>query len=102
MGLVLTGNALANTITGSAGDDTLNGGAGDDTLRGGLGADLMTGGTGDDVYGVDDVRDAVVELADEGIDTVNTILSSYDLGANVENVQFLGTGQFHRDGQRTR
>ena len=94
MGLVLTGNELANTLAGSAGDDTLNGGGGNDTLQGGAGEDTMTGGAGNDTYGVDNAGDVVVELAGGGNDLVNTILSTYALGANVEQLKFLGTGDF--------
>ncbi len=93
-----TGNELANILTGGAGDDTLDGGAGNDVLRGGLGADVMTGGTGNDTYGVDDVGDVVVELAGGGTDLVNTILSSYTLGADVEHLKFVGTGNFSGTG----
>ncbi|EJC69565.1 Ca2+-binding protein, RTX toxin, partial [Rhizobium leguminosarum bv. viciae WSM1455] len=80
-----TGNALANTITGGAGHDTLNGGAG---------ADTMIGGAGDDTYIVDNAADIVTEAADEWIDTVRATLASYALGANVENLTYIGTAAF--------
>ncbi|KAB1119663.1 calcium-binding protein, partial [Neorhizobium galegae] len=73
------GNALNNVMTGGTGVDTLKGGAGDDTYV------ISTG-------------DIVVENADEGIDTVQTNLAVYTLGANVENListrttAFIGTG----------
>jgi Ca2+-binding RTX toxin-like protein len=113
-----TGNALDNTITGGAGSDalsggdgndvlngaagvdTLNGGAGDDTLNGGTGADVMTGGTGHDTYVVDVAAvagvggDVVSEALNEGTDTVQTSLTSYTLGDNVENLTFTGTAAF--------
>src|SRR5258706_7875039 len=99
-----TGNARANRITG---------GAGDDTLDGGLGADRMEGGAGNDTYFVDRAPDnsnpdapipgdVVFEgtlLADSGgIDTVKTALRSYTLGVNVENLVFVGTGNFSGTG----
>jgi Ca2+-binding RTX toxin-like protein len=90
----LTGNAQNNVLTGNAAVNTLIGDAGDDTLDGGAGADKLTGGTGNDVYVVDVAGDAVTELADGGTDTVQTKLASYTLGANVENLVFLGTGAF--------
>jgi Ca2+-binding RTX toxin-like protein len=85
-----TGNALDNIITGGAGEDTLSGGAGNDTLIGGAGADTLLGGTGDDIYIIDNIGDVVVENAGEGIDTVQTNLSSYTLGDNVENLTYTG------------
>ena len=93
-----TGNELDNVITGGAGNDTLIGGAGNDTLDGGPGADLMIGGTGDDTYYVDHAGDVVTEFAGEGTDLVHTTLSSYTLGANLENLTFDGTADFHGTG----
>ncbi|MCZ8271618.1 MAG: calcium-binding protein, partial [Beijerinckiaceae bacterium] len=80
-----TGNALNNALTGGAGNDTLNGGAGTDTLVGGL---------GDDIYVVDVATDIVTEVLNEGTDTVQTGLSSYVLGTNVENLVYTGTTAF--------
>ena len=97
-GLTLTGNEFNNTITGGAGNDTLNGGAGNDTLDGGAGADTMAGGAGNDTYYVDNVGDVVTEAAGAGTDTVNTTLNSYTLPANVENLTFIGTGNFSGTG----
>ncbi|XGA69590.1 hypothetical protein M5524_11035 [Duganella sp. BuS-21] len=90
----LTGNAQNNVLTGNAAVNTLIGDAGDDTLDGGAGADKLSGGTGNDVYVVDVAGDLVTELVDGGTDTVRTALASYTLGANVENLVFLGTGSF--------
>ncbi|QGZ41905.1 hemolysin type calcium-binding protein [Pseudoduganella flava] len=102
------GNALNNSLTGSSGDDalyggdgkdTLAGGAGNDTLDGGAGADAMTGGAGDDTYIVD-AGDTVTEVATAsgGIDTVNTALASYTLGAGVENLVRIGDTAFTATG----
>ena len=102
-----TGNALANVILGGSGADELNGGAGDDTLVGGAGSDLLSGGsgnntlqggTGNDVYIVSSVGDTVVEFADEGTDQVRTDLATYNLNANVENLAYLGGGNFVGNG----
>ena len=93
-GLTLTGNEFDNTVIGAAGNDTLFGGAGNDRLNGGAGADTMAGGTGNDTYIVDNAGDVVTEVAGEGTDTVNTNLGSYTLGANVENLNFTGAGNF--------
>ena len=89
-----TGNAENNSITGGAGLDNLNGGIGNDTLNGGTGGDVMAGGAGDDTYYVDAAGDLVNELAQVGMDTVNTTLSAYTLGSNVENLTYIGSGNF--------
>jgi Ca2+-binding RTX toxin-like protein len=112
VGGVFTGTAANNTLTGTAGDDVMNGGDGNDTLNGlagsdvlnggngddllvgGAGADNMAGGAGNDAYVVDDAGDVVTELASEGSDIARTTLTSYTLGANVENLSYLGTGAF--------
>jgi Ca2+-binding RTX toxin-like protein len=88
-GITGTGNALANVLTSGSGTDTLNGGAG---------VDIMVGGRGNDIYVVDEALDAVVELAGGGTDTVRTTLSSYALGAQLENLTFIGNGPFIGEG----
>ena len=107
MNFIGTGNAANNIISGSvgndtlnggAGNDTLNGGAGNDTLDGGTGNDSMTGGAGDDTYFVDSTTDIVNEQVGLGTDTVNTTLLGYTLGATVENLTFLGAGNFSGTG----
>ncbi|ANK90283.1 serralysin-like metalloprotease domain-containing protein [Rhizobium sp. N6212] len=80
-----TGNSLANTIRGAAGADTLDGKAG---------ADILLGGAGNDTYLVDNVGDVVTERPNEGADLVKTTFSSYALTNNVENLIFIGTGDF--------
>ncbi|PDS97056.1 rhizobiocin, partial [Rhizobium sp. S9] len=80
-----TGNSLANTIRGAAGADTLDGKAG---------ADILLGGAGNDTYLVDNVGDVVTERPNEGVDLVKTTFSSYALTNNVENLIFIGTGDF--------
>ncbi|ANL39207.1 M10 family metallopeptidase C-terminal domain-containing protein [Rhizobium phaseoli] len=89
-----TGNSLDNTITSAAGNDTLSGGAGNDTLDGGQGTDSLTGGTGNDIYVIRDVGDTIIENADEGVDTVQTYLTGYTLGANLENLTYRGPWVF--------
>ncbi|MBS1158828.1 MAG: hypothetical protein H6R15_1247, partial [Proteobacteria bacterium] len=89
---VLDGLAGNDVLNGLAGDDLLFGGLGNDVLNGGTGADTMVGDDGDDTYDVDDVADQVIEGT--GIDLVRTTLSSYALGAEVENLTFFGVGNF--------
>ncbi len=98
-GLVAVGNDLNNlinvasgnnTLYGGAGSDTLEGAAGNDVLDGGLGADTMHGGAGNDIYYVDIIGDVVQALANQGVDTVMTSLPAYTLGANIENLTYVG------------
>ena len=95
--VTLTGNALDNTLVGNAAANTLEGDAGTDTLDGGAGADRLEGGVGDDLYRVDDAGDAVVELDDEGIDSVETSVS-YTLAAFVENLVAIGNAAINLTG----
>jgi predicted extracellular nuclease len=69
------GNDLANIITDTAGTPH-----------------ELAGGLGNDTYVVSAVGDTIVELFNEGIDTVQTGLSSFILADNIENLSFLGTG----------
>ncbi len=74
-----------DTLKGEDGDDSLEGGAGNDILDGGTGIDTLAGGIGDDVYDIDRAEDTVVELGNQGLDTIRSS-TSYTLSANVENL----------------
>ena len=91
-----TGNSLNNVLTGNAFANTLDGLGGNDTLDGGLGIDTMTGGDGSDTYYVRDSGDRVIETnavaSTGGTDHVHSYLSSYTLGANLENGRIVTTG----------
>lgn len=89
------GNALDNVIRGGANADSLSGGDGNDTLHGGAGpTNELVGGAGDDIYIVQVRGDSVVEAAGQGIDTVQTNVSTYELSANVENLTYTGAVSF--------
>ncbi len=88
---VLSGTSGADTLAGLSGNDTLRGLSGDDMLDGGAGKDSMEGGSQNDTYIVDQSDDAVVEYANEGVDTVRSS-ASYTLSSNVEDLILAGTG----------
>jgi len=108
----MTGNEVDNQINGGSGDDEiygregndtligaegadyLDGGDGNDVLDGGDGLDTLIGGRGDDLYLDRDGTDVIVEAAAEGIDTLSTYASTYTLGANLDKLYFIGTGNF--------
>jgi Ca2+-binding RTX toxin-like protein len=90
----LIGGEGNDVLYGQENDDVLLGGNGNDYLEGGVGIDIMIGGAGDDVYLVSDFGDVVAELAGEGTDTVRAINSNYTLSANIEILQYFGTGNF--------
>jgi Ca2+-binding RTX toxin-like protein len=83
-----TGNSAKNILTGNSNSNTLDGGAAGDTLVGGL---------GDDSYIIDSKWDTVIELADEGVDTLSTSLSR-TLVNHVENLTLTGTSAVNGNG----
>ena len=74
-----TGNELSNQLRGNDADNLLTGLDGNDIIDGMGGGDIMIGGRGDDIYSVENIRDQVIELKDEGNDTVLSGIS-YTLG----------------------
>ncbi len=93
---VLTGNSANNVITGGTGADSLYGLDGNDEIHGGNN-DTYYGGVGDDTYFVNGAVTAatpfIVELADEGVDTV--VLTGVAQGslANLDFVENLTVQQ---------
>ncbi len=79
----IIGNDGSNSLEGGGGVDTLFGLGGADQLDGGTGADQMVGGTGDDVYGIENVNDAIFENAGEGNDRA-LVTVSYRLSSSAE------------------
>ena len=83
------GEAGNDVLYGGHGTDWLYGGSGADVLDGGNGVDFLIGGTGNDVYIADNRWEIVIELANEGIDTVLSD-TTYTLGWNLENLTLTG------------
>lgn len=79
--LLLTGKAAING----------SGNAQDNTLTGNAAANVLRGGQGDDVYVVGS-KDAVIEAAGEGRDTVQSAVA-WTLGANLEDLILTGTAR---------
>ncbi|MEZ5925296.1 MAG: Ig-like domain-containing protein [Hyphomicrobiaceae bacterium] len=89
---LLFGFGGRDLLRGRGGADRLYGGAGSDILDGGSGSDVMRGGPGNDTYVVDRSSDVVIEIAGDGVDTVQVVAGrSYQLRANVENLDYLGS-----------
>ncbi len=82
------GNALANIIRGN---DVNN------VIAGEGGADKMTGGKGDDKYYVDNAGDKVIELNEEGFDTIVSMIS-LTLPTHVEILRLDGTANINATG----
>lgn len=97
LGNLLKGNNGSNALQGMGGNDVLIGNAGNDLLDGGTGDDTLIGGTGSDTYVVDSVGDSVTELANEGMDTIQSGID-YTLGANLENLTLSGTSSLNGTG----
>ena len=87
------GSATATDTVG----DRLEGGAGNDTLIGGDGADTLVGGTGDDTYTYG-VGDTIIELANEGTDTLQSAFSVDLTGTYIENITLTGTSAISATG----
>jgi hypothetical protein len=90
----LCGDGGDDQLFGGGLRDRLFGGDGNDVLDGGTGDDAMVGGLGDDIYIVDSLADTIVEDFTAGADEVRTALLSLNLAANVENLTFVGSGNF--------
>ena len=86
--IIVGRNTTNDIIWGNQGYNNMGAGAGDDQIFGGSGADVMVGGKGNDTYFVDSTYDKIVELQNDGIDTVN-VTYSYTLADNFENLNLL-------------
>ncbi|HSH92690.1 MAG TPA: M10 family metallopeptidase C-terminal domain-containing protein, partial [Roseimicrobium sp.] len=101
------GGSGNDAIYGNGIRNVLNGGDGNDILDGRGGNDRMVGGLGDDTYYVDHSGDEVIDqqlvrtsltgpwtAMNAGTDRIATTLSTYTLPKLIENLNYLGTGNF--------
>lgn len=95
------GLQLSKDIQLNVTDVIETGTAKNDILTGGAGADRLSGGAGNDTYTVNVVGDTIVELGNQGVDTVLTSLASYALGANLEILTYTGSDNFSGSGTNT-
>ncbi|MDP8102023.1 matrixin family metalloprotease [Phocoenobacter atlanticus] len=86
---VIYGGSGHDKLYGEKGNDKLYGGLGNDIIGGGNGADVMEGGVGNDTYYVDNVKDKVIEIQNNGYDTVISSIS-YQLPNYVESLELTG------------
>jgi Ca2+-binding RTX toxin-like protein len=93
---LIVGTTGADSLLGTGAADTLVGYGGNDVLDDGSGAglDTLIGGAGNDIYYVHVAGATVFEVAGEGTDTIRTTLTSFTQRNNVENLVFIGTGNF--------
>lgn len=85
-------------VIGTIGADDITGDAAANRLEGRGGADFLRGGLGDDTYVINDRRATIVEASGGGFDTVLTVLSTYVLGAGVENLASANTAYAYLHG----
>jgi Ca2+-binding RTX toxin-like protein len=84
-------------LIGTNDADKLEGEEGNDTLDGGAGRDTLVGADGDDVYIIDNGRDQIIEIVENGDDSVLSSVS-YTLSKNVENLTLQGTSNINGTG----
>lgn len=77
--------APKNWIGGQSGTDVLYGTGSNDYLYAQGGASVY-GGTGDDFYSIWDLKNKIIELPDQGVDTLVSYVKTYRLPDNVENM----------------
>ncbi|WP_010115036.1 type I secretion C-terminal target domain-containing protein [Acinetobacter sp. P8-3-8] len=103
---IIYGNEGNDTLYGQNGNDQLYGGndddylvgnEGNDQLYGGSGTNILIGGKGDDQYVIENSTDEITENAKEGIDTVQSSVSS-TLGSYIENLTLVGLSAINGTG----
>lgn len=100
-GLIGIGNDLNNYLTGGVGNDSLRGLGGSDRLTG-AGKDTLVGGLGSDTYVVSDTSVTIVEIANQGIDTVVAETTNWALSGSLENLTMTGASNAVGVGTLTR
>jgi Ca2+-binding RTX toxin-like protein len=88
-----TGNAAG--FTSIAGVENVTGGNGNDTLTGAIDgiASTLSGGAGDDTFVMYEALDVAADTGG-GIDVVHSHLNAFTLAVNVDNLLFMGSGNF--------
>ena len=94
----LYGGGSVDVLIGNAGWDYMEGGGGSDRLEGGAGADTMVGGSGNDTYLVDDPGDRVIEVGDNGNDSVESSVNFSLVETTVETLTLTGTDDLNGTG----
>ncbi len=84
---------IASGFASIGGIENVTGGSGNDVLKGNDLANILTGGSGDDTYYAAS-NDTIVENYSGGRDTVFTTSNTFTLSSYVENLTFVGTGNF--------
>ncbi|MFC0685479.1 family 16 glycosylhydrolase [Novosphingobium clariflavum] len=98
LGTVLNySGASKKVFYGTSAADNLLGTTANDIMRGYGGGDTYTGGLGDDIYCISSLKDRVVELAGEGVDTIRSTVY-HILEANVENLVLEGKNAWYGGG----
>ena len=87
---VIVGGGGFDKLYGGAGNDALTGSSKADYLDGEAGADILTGAAGSDTYIVDDAKDAILELFNQGDDQVLSSVTIAKLWDNVEYATLTG------------
>jgi Ca2+-binding RTX toxin-like protein len=87
---------MASGFASIAGIENVTGGSGNDTFIGNASANVFRGGAGSDTYYVG-TGDTVIESG-TGIDQVFTDSGNFTLANNIENLTYMGAGNFNGTG----
>lgn len=96
-GAIINDGHGVGTITDDDAHPPIVGTNGNDVIKGAAGADIMIGRAGNDTYTVNSDGDQVIELANQGVDKIESTIT-YLLADNVENLQLMGNAQINGSG----